>query len=272
MGVRQNRRDAGFRHEGLEMLIKRRSLLGSAIALTAPALAARMTEVIASAKGSVCAVGTFNPLDSPRFAFRGSGFFVEDGTKVVTCWHVLPEPTSDIRGNRGGLAVQLTAGDGSLEVREAELLSSQRQHDLAVLKVKGSPVRPLSLSSVPPAEGLEAVLIGYPIGGVLGFRQVSHRGIVASIVASALPSATSRQLNEGAVLRLREGSFELLQLDATAYPGNSGGPLLDADTGQVVGVVNMVLLKGNRESALSQPTGISYAVPVRYLAELLARR
>jgi len=33
----------------------------------------------------------------------------------------------------------------------------------------------------------------------------------------------------------------------------------------------MVLIKGNRESALSQPTGITYAVPVRYLLELLAR-
>lgn len=254
------------------MLVNRRIVLGTAVALAGPAFAGRLSDVIGSAKGSVCAVGTFNPLDSPRFAFRGSGFFVEDGTKVVTCWHVLPEPTADIRGGRGGLAIQLTAADGSLEVREAELLASQRQHDLAVLKVKGPPVRPLSLSSLPPAEGLEAVLIGFPIGGVLGFRQVSHRGIVASIVASALPTATSRQLNEGAVLRLREGSFELLQLDATAYPGNSGGPLLDADSGQVVGVVNMVLLKGNRESALSQPTGITYAVPVRYLADLLARR
>lgn len=254
------------------MLVNRRTWLGTAVALSAPPIAARMTEVIASAKGSVCAVGTFNPLDSPRFGFRGSGFFVEDGTKVVTCWHVLPEPSADFRGTRGGLAIQITATDGSLEVREAELLASQRQHDLAVLKVKGPPVRPLLISSQLPAEGLEAVLIGFPIGGVLGFRQVSHRGIVASIVASALPSATSRQLNEGAVLRLREGSFELLQLDATAYPGNSGGPLLDADTGQVIGVVNMVLLKGNRESALSQPTGISYAVPARYLVELLARR
>ena len=95
--------------------------------------------------------------------------------------------------------------------------------------------------------------------------------MVASIVASALPTATSRQLTEGAVARLREGSFEMLQLDATAYPGNSGGPLLDVATGEVIGVVNMVLLKGQRESALSHPSGISYAVPARYLVDLLAR-
>ena len=67
----------------------------------------------------------------------------------------------------------------------------------------------------------------------------------------------------------REGNFDIYQLDATAYPGNSGGPVLDAVTGRVVAVVNMVLIKAGRESALSQPTGISYAIPVRHLQELL---
>ncbi|KAI1696825.1 hypothetical protein Ddc_20131 [Ditylenchus destructor] len=40
--------------------------------------------------------------------------------------------------------------------------------------------------------------------------------------------------------------MEFLQLDITAYPGNSGGPLLDIRTGKVVGVVNMVVQKGTR--------------------------
>ena len=254
------------------MLFSRRAWVGTAAGLLAgPVLGAGVSSLIASAKGSVCAVGTFSPLDSPRFGFRGSGFFVGDGTKVATCWHVLPEGIVDGRAARPGLAIQLTAADGSLEVREAELVASQRQHDLAVLNIKGPAVRPLPVSRQPPFEGTDFVLIGFPIGGVLGFRQVAHRGMVASIVASALPTASSRQLSEGAVARLREGSFELLQLDATAYPGNSGGPLLDTTTGEVLGVVNMVLLKGQRESALSQPTGISYAVPARYLIDMLAK-
>jgi S1-C subfamily serine protease len=63
----------------------------------------------------------------------------------------------------------------------------------------------------------------------------------------------------------------VFQLDATAYPGNSGGPLFDPRSGAVFGVISMVLVKGTRESALSQPSGITYAIPSRYVSEMLAR-
>ena len=85
----------------------------------------------------------------------------------------------------------------------------------------------------------------------------------------ALPSPTARQLDARAISRIKEGAFEFIQLDATAYPGNSGGPLFDAETGTVVGVVNMVALKGTRESALSHPSGISYAIPVEFVLRML---
>ena len=61
----------------------------------------------------------------------------------------------------------------------------------------------------------------------------------------------------------------MLQLDATAYPGNSGSPVYDPETGDVIGIINMVLVKGTKESALSQPSGITYAVPSRHLQGLL---
>jgi len=65
------------------------------------------------------------------------------------------------------------------------------------------------------------------------------------------------------------GSFDIFQLDATAYPGNSGSPLFDVDTGEVIGVISMVLIKGTKESALSQPSGITYAVPSNFLLDIL---
>jgi S1-C subfamily serine protease len=254
-------------------MVERRSFVVAGASLaTGLAQAAGLVDLIASMKPSVCAVGTFNALDSPRFGFRGTGFFVGNGSLVATCWHVLPEVAAETRPGVTSLAVLVSEAEGAPEVREADLVTSQRAHDLAVLRIKGRPGTPVNLAAASsPREGMEVALIGFPIGGVLGFKPVTHRGIVASIVASALPTAAARQLNEGSVARLREGSFELLQLDATAYPGNSGGPLFDVQTHQVIGVVNMVLVKNNRESALSQPTGITYAVPVRYLRDLLAR-
>jgi S1-C subfamily serine protease len=87
-----------------------------------------------------------------------------------------------------------------------------------------------------------------------------------------LPPPTAAQLDAAAIARLRQPAFDIYQLDATAYPGNSGGPLLDADTGRVLGLLNMVLVKGNRESLLSQPSGISYAIPVEYLRALMERK
>jgi len=218
----------------------------------------------------VVAVGTLNPTDNPRFGFRGSGFAVGDGTLVATSAHVLPNP-EEVEA-LGRLAV-LVARDGRVsEARQARLLATDIVHDLALLKIDGPALPPLPLGDPDASrEGQAIALIGFPIGGALGFSPVAHHGIVAAITGAVLPAPTSRQLGERAVARMRMGDFQILQLDATAYPGNSGGPLLDAGNGQVVGIVNMVLIKGSRESALSSPTGISYAIPVRHLGELLAR-
>jgi len=73
------------------------------------------------------------------------------------------------------------------------------------------------------------------------------------------------------VQQIRSGSFDIYQLDATAYPGNSGGPLFDANRGEVLGIINMVFVKENKESVLSKPSGISFAIPVRFLRDLLQK-
>ncbi|HAY27881.1 MAG TPA: serine protease, partial [Candidatus Accumulibacter sp.] len=41
--------------------------------------------------------------------------------------------------------------------------------------------------------------------------------------------------------------------------------------GEVLGVINMVFVKENKESVLSKPSGISFAIPVRFLRELLQK-
>lgn len=231
---------------------------------------ADLPALIAAARPSVLPVGTYSALDSPRFTFHGSGFIVGGGTLLVTNAHVLPPPgTTPVPQ----LAVLVPKGDAGLEARMATLEGTDRPHDLALLRLQGPPLPALGLAGEGAVrEGMDIALMGYPIGGVLGYTLVTHRGIVASITTIALPALTARQLGEQTLSRLRDGPLEVYQLDATAYPGNSGGPLLDASTGQVLGVINMVLVRGSRESALSHPTGISYAIPVRLVRELLKDR
>lgn len=245
----------------------RRSLLAWAAVLASPARG-DLVSVIAAAKPSVLPVGTFSATDSPRFGFRGTGFAVGDGTLVMTNFHVLP-PAAE--SDSGPVMVVLTGrSDDVGQLRRARVVATDRPRDLALLRIEGSPLTPLPLDEPGRVrEGQAIALMGFPIGGALGFAVVSHRGIVASITTAALPAASAQQLDPRALLRLREGNFEIYQLDVTAYPGNSGGPVLDADTGRVVAVINMVLVKAGRESALSNPTGISYAIPVRHVHELI---
>lgn len=251
--------------------ISRRQMLalgaGGVLAGAAPGGAARaagLTDLIAASKPSVLPIGGYEELANPRFAFRGTAFVVGDGRLAVTNAHVVAD--AKIRQ----WALQMPAGAGGPAWRMAEVLARDAAHDLALLRFEGSPLPPLRLGAAEGVrEGQAVALMGFPIGGVLGFRPVTHRGIVSSIAAIVLPAANASQLGARALAQIRSGGFDIYQLDATAYPGNSGGPVLNADTGEVVAVINMVLTKGSRESALSHPSGISYAIPVRWVHDLL---
>ena len=244
------------------------------LALPLRATHAGLPEVVAQAKPAVMAVGTYNELANPRFTFRGSGFVVGDGRTLVTNAHVVPDDIDQQRQMALQLPGNRKAGtEAALETRKLTLLRQDRTHDLALLRLDGPPLPVLVLADDDSAqEGQAVAFIGFPIGGLLGFSPVTHRATVSSITPIALPPPSSRQLDAAAVARLRQGPFDIYQLDGTAYPGNSGGPLLDIDTGRVLGVVNMVLVKGSRESVLSSPSGISYAIPVRFVRALLDGR
>lgn len=234
-------------------------------------LQADIFSAITRVKPSVVIVGTYKSTNSPRFGLRGAGFVVGNGNLVVTNAHVLQQPAEeDVEAD---LVVQVRGGQNELQMRAVKVLEVDRVHDLALLRFDGPALPVLRVrDSSSVQEGQAIAFMGFPIGGALGFSPVTHRGMVSSIAAAALPTPTAQQLNEKTIRSLRSGaSFNIFQLDGTAYPGNSGGPLFDPDTGEVLGVVNMVFIKGTRESALTDPSGISYAIPSLYILQLLQR-
>lgn len=252
--------------------VKRRAILIAGLAtgaLPGIAWAADYAGLIERSKPSVLLVGTYGETDSPRFGFSGTGFVIGDGNLAVTNAHVLPPPAR-LDATARQIVVQVPAGKGQWSMRACKVLTVDRSRDLALLRFEGAAAPALQLASAEAIrEGLQIAFMGFPIGNALGFAPVTHRGMISSIVPIAQPQAGAQGLNEASIRRLREGSFEVLQLDGTAYPGNSGGPVFDVDTGQVVGVINMVLVKGSKESALTHPSGISYAIPSSAVARLL---
>lgn len=244
------------------------ALLSGLLALLSVGKAnAGLPEAIARIKPSIVVVGTFNPLRSPKFLMRGTGFAIGDGSLIATNAHVLPTAKE---GEMPDSLMVLTRQGTEMKPQEVRLLKRDPEHDLAVLRLVGPPLPPLQLRPSETArEGQAVAFTGFPIGAALGFSPVTHRAVISSITPIVLPGGNARDLRDKSIRRLRSGAFLIFQLDGTAYPGNSGGPLYDADSGEVLGVINMVFIKGTKEAVLEKPSGISYAIPAGFLMELL---
>ena len=231
---------------------------------------ADIADTIERIKPSIVVVGTYKKTNSPQFVLRGTGFVIGNGNLVATNAHVVPEsgdPDAPV------LVIQARNTNGETQIRRAFLVNRDRNHDLAVLRIEGTALPALKLrNSDTVREGQLIAFTGFPIGGALGFSPVTHRGMVSSITPIVLPGSNAQQLNEKVIRRIKNGTFNIFQLDATAYPGNSGSPVFDQEFGEVIGIINMVFIKGTKETALSQPSGISYAIPGNFLAYLIAQQ
>ncbi|MFL6673687.1 MAG: serine protease [Massilia sp.] len=238
--------------------------------LLAPVRAQQLADTVAALKPSVVGVGTFERTRSPATVFVGTGFVVGDGLSVVTNAHVVPDSPDSGRVEQLGVVT----GDGAgVRFRPAVLVARDTEHDLAHLRLSGAPLPALQLGDSDGArEGQELAFTGFPLGMVLGLHHVTHRALLSAITPVVLPSLSSRRLDARAIVQLQRASFDIFQLDATAYPGNSGSPVYDQRNGMVLGLVNMVFVKGLKESAISNPSGITYAVPARYIKQLLQQK
>ncbi|WP_051378900.1 trypsin-like peptidase domain-containing protein [Derxia gummosa] len=156
---------------------------------------------------------------------------VADGT-ILTNLHVV----------RGHDRISVTFADGS-ESR-ADLVSADPRIDLAVLRARVVPddLRPAVLRSTAGLEpGQEVVAIGFPFG--LGPSTTA--GVVSGLGRRFGAPETDAPMTG------------LIQFDAAANPGNSGGPLLTLD-GAVVGIVTAIL----NPTPLDTFIGIGFAVPI----------
>lgn len=154
----------------------------------------------------------------------GSGLIVDASGLVVTNAHVI----------EGASKISITLFDG--RELEAEVVGSDRDSDLAVLKVagKGLPAHPLGRSA--------DLLIGetvVAIGNPFGLSRTVTSGVL-SARGRAVPSESGERVYS-----------DFLQTDASINPGNSGGPLVNLE-GSVIGINTAVISGAN---------GIGFAIP-----------
>ncbi len=229
---------------------------------------AGLPETLKAIKPSVVGVGTYTKLQQPPGKLSGTGFVVADGRYIITNAHVLP----DVLAFENNEKIVVFVGIGKdAKVAEVELLETDRVHDLALLRLKEGRLLPMKLGYMKEVrEGELYAFTGFPIGAVLGLYPVTHRGIVSAISPIVIPVTSTKQLDAAMIKRLKD-PYNIIQLDATAYPGNSGSALYNIDSGRVVGVINKVFIKESKENVLEKPSGITYAIPVTYVREILQR-
>ena len=238
------------------------------VVISVSAWAGALPGTIQMIKPSVVAVGSINKTRRPPSLFLGTGFAVSDGFHVVTNAHVISEKLNQNRHEF--LAVFYRNGSGEVII-PAKVVAMDSDHDLCLLKIDGKGIAPLQLGRDQDVrEGELFAFSGFPLGAALGLTMVTHRGMISAITPVIIPVNHGKLLNSRRIDRLVD-PYPVFQMDATAYPGNSGSPLYDMESGRVVGIINMVFVKGAKENAIKYPSGITYAIPVSHIKTLMEK-
>jgi S1-C subfamily serine protease len=166
----------------------------------------------------------------------GTGVVIVDKGVILTNLHVV----------QAAQTIKLVFADGSES--EASVTGVQPENDLAVLQAKTIPddlIAATLRSTADLVPGDQVVAVGFPFG----IGPSTTAGVISGL---------------GRSFRSPEGTQEignLIQFDAAANPGNSGGPLITMD-GEVVGIVTGILNPTSHRTFV----GIGFAVPIESAA------
>jgi S1-C subfamily serine protease len=166
----------------------------------------------------------------------GSGVVIIDRGVILTCLHVV-----------AGASRVFVMFENGLEA-EATVSVAQPENDLAVLEAKQIPddLKAATLRSAKNLiEGEHVTAVGFPYG-------------IGPSVSAGVISGLRR---EYASPDGKHSLHDLIQFDAAANPGSSGGPLVNA-AGEVIGIVTAILSPGEKAGF----SGIAFAVPIETAA------
>ena len=201
-----------------------------------PSAAAKAYEAIIPSVVRVVALGKNKDGRENSERSVGTGVVIVDKGIILTNLHVV----------QGAESIRVTFSDGLTST--ASITGVQPENDLAVLQAHKIPddlTAATMRSTADLRPGDEVMAVGYPFG-------------IGPSASSGIISGLKRNF------RSPEGKQEmrnLIQFDAAANPGNSGGPLVTLD-GQVVGIVTAIYNPNGQHSFV----GIAFAVPIENAA------
>jgi S1-C subfamily serine protease len=173
----------------------------------------------------------------------GSGSIIDDRGHILTNYHVVQ--------NASQLEVQIEN-----DKYPATLVGTDRDNDLAVIKVDVPSSRRLTTVTLGTSSGLQVGQKVLAIGNPFGLQRTLTTGIISGL---------ERPLRDSASRRTIQGA---IQTDASINPGNSGGPLLNAK-GEMIGINTAIY------SPSGGSVGIGFAVPVdiakKFIPDLISK-
>lgn len=227
---------------------------------------ADLVSIIRKVKPAVVGLGLYKQTRVPPAVVLATGFVVADGLHVITNEHVVSRLPEDM--DISDLVI-FTGHGKQAHVRKVKLLKVDKLHDLAILKVSGKPMPTFELgNSETVNEGMPIAFTGYPIGAILGLYPATHSGIVAAMPPYIIPVNHASRLDAAMITSLRN-PFRVFQLDAVSYPGNSGSAVYEQNSGRVIAVVSSGFVTRARKSTQITPGLITFAIPVKYVKQLM---
>lgn len=203
---------------------------------TLPSAATRAVETIAPSVVRVVGFGRSKNGKEEVERGVGTGVVIVDKGVILTNLHVVA----------GSDRIQLTFHDGLQTT--ATITGVQPENDLAVLQAHKVPddLEAASLRSTNDLRpGDQVAVVGFPFG----IGPSASAGVISGLGRQFTSPEGKRELGN------------LIQFDAAANPGNSGGPLVTMD-GEVIGIVTAILNPTPARTFI----GIGFAVPIENAA------
>jgi len=191
-------------------------------------------EILAKVEPAIVSITTIGP-SGPEGA--GTGIILTKDGEIVTNAHVI----------EGGVSFEITL-DGQKDTVVGELIGSEPDSDVALIKITPQSLAQAGLNELPVAElgDSDLIQVGDPVVAIGNALALAG----GPSVTSGIVSAKNRSLRDaGVVLE------DLVQTDAAINPGNSGGPLVNA-VGQVIGM-NTAVIQQAGNTAIAQNIGFA---------------